>query len=75
MDNQFTASIVTVLTAIIGVAIIAVLVSPNAKTGQVIQAGSQGFSTALGTALSPVTGSSNGFGSIGSFGGGVLQYN
>lgn len=74
MDNQLVASVVTVLTAIIGVAIIAVLVSPNAKTGQVIQAGSQGFSTALGTALSPVT-QSSGLGSIGSFGGGILQYN
>lgn len=48
----------TVLTAIIGVAIIATLVSKNANTTSVIQAGGSAFSSALGTALSPVTGSS-----------------
>jgi uncharacterized membrane protein YbjE (DUF340 family) len=58
MSEQLITSVVTVLTAIIGVAIIATLVSKNANTSQVIQAGSQGFSTALGTALSPVTGGS-----------------
>lgn len=50
----------TVLTAIIGVAIIAVLVSKNANTTQVISAGGSAFSSALGTALSPVTGQSFG---------------
>ena len=66
MSDQLITSVVTVLTAIIGVAIVATLVSKNAATAQVIQAGSQGFSTALGTALSPVTGS----GGLGSFSGG-----
>jgi len=63
MSEQLITSVVTVLTAIIGVAIIAVLVSKNAATSQVIQAGSSGFSQALGTALSPVTGST-GFGGL-----------
>lgn len=55
MDN-FVSSIVTVLMAIIGVAIVAVLVSPRAQTGQVLQAGGSAFSGVLGAALSPVTG-------------------
>lgn len=58
MSDQLITSVVTVLTAIIGVAIIATLVSKNANTSQVIQAGGSAFSSALGTALSPVTGSS-----------------
>lgn len=56
--NQITGSIVTILLAIIGVATLALLVSKNANTTAVIGAGSQGFSSMLGTALSPVTGSS-----------------
>lgn len=54
--NQLTGAIVTVLTAIIGVAIIAVLVSKNANTTNVITSGAEGFAGALSTALSPVTG-------------------
>jgi hypothetical protein len=67
MSDQLVTSVVTVLTAIIGVAIIATLVSKNANTTQVIQAGAQGFSQSLATALSPVTGSS-GLGSFTGFG-------
>ena len=63
MSDQLISSVVTVLTAIIGVAIIAVLVSKNANTTGVISAGGSAFSSALGTALSPVTGGS-GFGSF-----------
>lgn len=61
MSEQLISSVVTVLTAIIGVAIIAVLVSKNANTTGVIAAGGSAFSQSLGTALSPVTGGS-GFG-------------
>lgn len=53
-------SIITVLTAIIGVAIIAVLVSKNSATSQVIGSFTQGFSTILKTAISPVSGDSLG---------------
>lgn len=56
MSEQLITSMVTVATAIIGVAILAVLVSKNAQTTQVINAGAQGFSSVLKTALSPVTG-------------------
>ena len=67
MGEQLFTSVVTVLTAIVGVAIIAVLVSKNANTSQVISAGASGFSQSLATALSPVTGSS----SFGGFSGGA----
>lgn len=66
MSDHLITSVITVLTAIIGVAIIAVLVSRNAATSQVITSGGQAFSSVLGTALSPVTGT--GFGGIGNFG-------
>lgn len=56
MSESLVTSVVTVLMAIVGVAIIAVLVSKNAQTSQVIGAGASGFSQALSTALSPVTG-------------------
>lgn len=72
MSEQLITSVVTVLTAIVGVAIISVLVSKNANTAGVIQAGAAGFSQSLGTALSPVTGSS-GFGSF-TGGGAPLAY-
>lgn len=69
MSEQLITSVVTVLTAIIGVAIIAVLVSRNANTVGVIQAGGGAFSGALQTALSPVSGNNFG-GGFGSYGGG-----
>jgi hypothetical protein len=63
VGNQLVNSVVTVATAIIGVAIIAVLVSKNANTTGVISSASSGFSQALSVAESPVTGSSSGLGS------------
>jgi membrane protein implicated in regulation of membrane protease activity len=65
--NQIWGGIVTVLTAIIGVAILATLVSKQANTAGVLQAGGSAFSGILGTALSPVTGG-GGLGSIGNIG-------
>jgi uncharacterized membrane protein YbjE (DUF340 family) len=73
VGENIVTSVVTVLTAIIGVAIIAVLVSKNANTAGVLQAGGGAFSGALGTALSPVTGST-GFGSYTGGGAGYSQY-
>lgn len=70
MENNLVNSVVTVLTAIIGVAIIAVLVGTNAKTTNVIQAAAQGLAQDLGAAEAPVTG--GGLDSLSSFtGGGV----
>lgn len=56
MTDHLVTSFVTVLTAIIGVAIIAVLVSSNSQTAGVIQAGGSAFSQILAAAESPVTG-------------------
>ncbi len=72
MGDSLVTAVVTVLMAIVGVAIIAVLVSKNANTTGVIQAGSQGFSSSLATALSPVVGGGGGYGS---FTGGGASYN
>lgn len=48
--------IVTVAVAIVGVAILAVLVSRNSNTAQVIKSAGDAFSGALGVAVSPITG-------------------
>lgn len=73
MGNQLINSVVTVAVAIIGVAIVAVLVSKNANTTGVINSASSGFSSALKTALSPVDGSSSGL-NLGGFPGGGGSY-
>lgn len=56
MGNQIIAGIVTVLTAIIGIAILAVIVSKNAQTPQVISSAAKGFSSAIQAAVSPLSG-------------------
>lgn len=56
--NEMWSSIVTIATAIVGIAILAVLVSRNAQTPAVIGAATQGFAADIGAAVSPVTGSS-----------------
>ena len=61
--NELLVSITTIATAIVGVAIVSVLVSKNAQTPQVLQAAGNAFGTDLGVAVSPVTGSSFNLGS------------
>jgi hypothetical protein len=51
-------SIITVLTAIIGVAIIAVLVSKQADTSNVVKSAGAAFSQVLGAAVNPVSNAS-----------------
>jgi hypothetical protein len=51
-------AIVTIATGIIGVAILAVLVSQKSNTSNVVQAFGSAFSNALGIAEAPVTGAS-----------------
>lgn len=58
MGDQLIASVVTVATAIIGLAIIAVLVSRNADTANVISAGGNAFTSAIGAATNPFSGQS-----------------
>ncbi len=54
--SNFMESIVTIAVAIVGLGIVAVLVSKNAQTPQVIQAAGSAFGNSLGVAESPVTG-------------------
>ena len=56
MSGHTGTSIVSVLLAVIGLAIIAVLVSGNAETGSVLKAFGDGMKRILCVALSPVTG-------------------
>jgi hypothetical protein len=55
--NPFFEAIVTIATAIVGLAMVSILVSKKAQTPAVIQAAGSAFSNALGVAESPVTGS------------------
>ena len=57
--NQLTNSITTILMAIVGVAILSVILSKNSNTTNVIQAGSSGFSNMLGAAEAPVSAGSS----------------
>lgn len=79
--GNITESIVTILTAVVGVAILAVLVSRKSNTAGVITAGGAAFGNALGIAVSPVTGAGvsglTGLGgglNIGGMGGGINQF-
>ena len=56
--SQLTEAMVTIFTAIVGVAILSVLVSSKSQTPQVLQAFGSMFSNALGVATSPVSGNS-----------------
>ena len=61
-DNMITA-IVAVVTAIIGLAALSVILSPQAQTGSVIKAASGGLATDIQAATAPVTGG-GGLGSL-----------
>jgi len=56
--NNLTDHVAGIFTLIIGVAILALLVSNKANTVGVIQAAASGFGNALSVAVSPVTGAS-----------------
>jgi hypothetical protein len=56
--NSGIEAVVTIATAIIGVAILAVLVSQKSNTTGVIQAFGSAFVNSLGVAEAPVTGAS-----------------
>jgi hypothetical protein len=60
MGDKAITSVVVIITAIIGVAIVAVLVSRQADTANVLTAGGKAFSSILQTAVSPVTGGGSG---------------
>jgi hypothetical protein len=56
MSGQLFDSVLTIATAIVGLAVIAVLVSRNANTSGVISAATSGFGYDIGAAVAPVTG-------------------
>ena len=58
--GEIGRDITTIGLAIIGVAVLAVLVSRNSNTAGVMGAGSSAFNTGLATAMGPVTGYSPG---------------
>ncbi len=60
MGDKAITGIVAVIMAVIGVAIVAVLVSKNANTGSVLTAGGGAFSSILKTALAPVSSTGTG---------------
>lgn len=72
--NDTAKSIIAIFTAIVGVAIFAVLVSKSANTANVISAFTGGFAQDLSVAVSPVTGGSftSGLSSLNSFTSSVL---
>lgn len=57
-QHDFWGTLSVVALAIVGVASLAVVVSKNANTANVIQASGNAFTNALGVAVSPVTGNS-----------------
>lgn len=73
--NELTASITSIALAIVGVAIIATLVSKNAQTPAVIQASGNAFGLGLEAAVSPVTGNTPNLGSSLSVAGLSNEYN
>lgn len=60
MGKDTATGVFAILTSIVGVAIISVIVSKNSQTSSVIDSLSNFFSTALKTAVSPITSSNNG---------------
>lgn len=60
--QSFISEIGTIAAGIIGLAIIAVLVSGQARTAEVIREGGDAFVGAIGAAVAPVTG--GGYGNL-----------
>ena len=56
MGDKVITSIVAILTGAIGLAALAVLVSSNAKTSEVLRAGGSTFADIIGAAVAPVSG-------------------
>lgn len=54
--NSITEALVTVATLVVGVAMLALIVSRRSNTAGVIQSAASGFGNVLNVAVSPVTG-------------------
>lgn len=83
MERNLWEPVVTIGAAVVGLAIIAVLVSRNAQTPAVLGAAGSAFSNVLSAATAPVTGAAaspvnstvGGMGSFGNFGLPALSIN
>lgn len=73
--NQITEAGASIALALVGVAIVAIIISRKSNAAGVISALGASFSNALGVAVSPVTGAPvaglTGIGSMGTFMGGL----
>lgn len=71
MENKAVSAIVGILTGVIGITILAVVVSNQSNTSNVITAGGNAFSGILKAAVSPLSGSSSSIGNglVGNLGG------
>ena len=56
MSENLVTAMVSIVVAIIGLAALSVVLSPKASTSQVLGAASQGLSTDITAAVSPVSG-------------------
>lgn len=74
MSEHLVTSLTSIAAAIVGVAIIAVLVSQRANTSQVITSAGGAFAETLGAAVSPVTGGGSGFGGFSGQGAPIASY-
>lgn len=73
MNDKGIMLITTIVSAIIGLAIVSVLVSGQAQTGTVLTSAGTAFSSLITAAVSPVTGGSSGVGNlVGNSTGGLL---
>lgn len=78
--NKAFGEIMVILSSVVGLALVAVLVSRQANTSGVLGAGGQAFSNIIGAAVSPVTGNAfgsagGGWTSAGNFGGSLNGFN
>lgn len=66
--DQFWTTLTTVIVGILGLAMLAVVLSPKSTTSTVLSTGASGGATLIEAATAPVTGSTPnlGFGSLGS---------
>jgi hypothetical protein len=70
MKEDFISGLVAIALAIVSVATLAVIFSPNAKTSQVLTSAGNAFSNMLGAAVAPVSGGSMGIRPMNNFGSG-----
>lgn len=69
MDDKLITAFISIITAVIGVSVLSVILSPKAQTANVLGAASGGFAQILNAATAPITGGSSSSGILGSLAG------